>query len=178
MADSDSKSIHWTDDTIPLGHHFTRAAQKAKLSMRSWAGARSSPPPWASLHRCPGSDDAWALGIAGTWVPLCLKAGPKWAHSQHHPVALRTLPLCKGRLWPQNHFWQQSSFFSLKPCHRLDLERDIFLPTHKLFFPPFSCEAPSAFQLVIALVRLNGLAGEITSLLFLSWSCLNSYKSI
>lgn len=35
MADSDSKSIDWTHDTNTLGHHFTYAAQKAKLSVRS-----------------------------------------------------------------------------------------------------------------------------------------------
>lgn len=108
----------------------------------------------------------WALPAPGY---LCLNPGPTRAHSQEHPESLRTLPFSKGRLWPQQLFWQQTSSFSLKPCHRLGLERDYFSPT---FFFPFSCEAPSAFQLVIAPVRLNGLAGKMTTFSFLSWSCL------
>ncbi|ELK00417.1 Disks large like protein 2 [Pteropus alecto] len=35
MADSDSKSIDWTNDTNALGHRFTCAAQKATLTVRS-----------------------------------------------------------------------------------------------------------------------------------------------
>lgn len=84
---------------------FTQAAQKAKLSVNEvLAGASSSRPPRASLHRCPGSDDARALGPAGTWVPFCLKPSPQGAHSQHHPTVRRTLPFAKGRLQPQQLF--------------------------------------------------------------------------
>lgn len=110
---------------------FTQAAQKAKLSVNEvLAGASSSRPPRASLHRCPGSDDARALGPAGTWVPFCLKPSPQGAHSQHHPTVPRTLPFAKGRLQPQQLFWQQTSFFSWKPCHHLGLERERFFPPH------------------------------------------------
>lgn len=96
---------------------------------RSCAGASSSPPPWASLHHCPGSDDARALGPAGTWVPLCLKSGPKRACSQHRPTALRTLLFNKGRLWPQQLFWQQTFSFSWKPLPSPWFgEREFFFP--------------------------------------------------
>lgn len=53
-ADSDSKSTQWTNDTNTWGHHFTYSAQKAKLSVR--------PSPGASLHHCPNSADARAVG--------------------------------------------------------------------------------------------------------------------
>lgn len=59
-ADSDSKSTQWTNDTNTWGHHFTYSAQKAKLSVR--------PSPGASLHHCPNSADARAVG------PLALRS--------------------------------------------------------------------------------------------------------
>lgn len=89
----------------------------------------------------PRSDDARALGSARTWVPLCLEAGPNWAHSQHHPAALGTLPFNKGRLQPRQLFWQQNYFFSLKPCHHLDLERHFF-PFTSFLFPIFMWRSP------------------------------------
>lgn len=65
-ADSDSKSTQWTNDTNTWGHHFIYSAQKAKLSVRPWPGA--------SLHHCPSSADARAMGPwhleASAWTYL------------------------------------------------------------------------------------------------------------
>lgn len=159
MADSDSKSIGWTNDTNTLGHRFTCAAQRAEPSGRPWAAAAP-----ARLARPPAARRPRALPWAPRHLgPLCRQPGPKRAHSQRLPVALGTLPFNKGRLWLQQWFWQQNSSFSLKPCHRLDLERDMPPPFISFIFPIFMW-SPPAFQLVTALVRLNGLAGEMTSL--------------
>lgn len=162
---------------------FTQAAQKAKLSVNEvLAGASSSRPPRASLHRCPGSDDARALGPAGTWVPFCLKPSPQGAHSQHHPTVRRTLPFAKGRLQPQQLFWQQTSFFSWKPCHHLGLERERFFPpVHKLSFSSFHLKLPLLFSWWLLWWDWMDLLVKLHLsffFFFLSWSCLNSYKNI
>jgi hypothetical protein len=88
MADSDSKSIHWTNDTNTWGRPITYSAPKAKLSMRPWPGASSSTPPGASLHRCTAVMmqelcTPWHLG-ASAWI---------WSSTSSFPTppeALRT----------------------------------------------------------------------------------------
>lgn len=88
-ADSDSKSTRWTHDTNTWGHHFTHSAQKAKLSVR--------PCPGASLHHCPGSADARAVGPL---APGSLRLD-HLRNSLPAPPRLRMLPFNRGKLWPQ-----------------------------------------------------------------------------
>lgn len=126
-----------------LGSHFTHSAQKAKLSVR--------PCPGASLHHCPGSADARAVG------PLA-------------PGSLR-LDLLQ-ELTPSTAQAEDASFQqrqTLAPTILTNLTEAMTPPWFgERFFPlyillPVSMWSPSAFQLVIALVRLNGLASEMTS---------------
>lgn len=142
MADSDSKSIGWTNDTTTSGHRFTYAAQKAKLSVRSWPGAAPAQEPACTTAwqwRCTCSGLCWHLGapLPGGWSKVSPLPAP--------PVALRTPPFNKGRRWPQQLFWKQNSSFSLKPCHRLDLERDIF-SFISFLFPIFMWSPPLLFN--------------------------------
>lgn len=115
-------------------------------------------PHWVSLHRCLAAR-MHALGPqhlgASAWS--C-----SWEHSQHHGLALRTLHFDKGRRWTQQSL-QQQNLLLFHGSHAIALVwRETFFPPPYPFFFPFSHEAPSAIQLVIALVRWNGLAGEMT----------------
>lgn len=146
--------------TQNFGSHFTCAALMAALSV-SPVLEQLQRPHEASLHRCPAVTlHAWALS---TWVPLS-KASPKRAPPS-------TVPWLRGPAYPQRQFLAPTvilttTFLFIEAMLPL-IWRETFIPAHNHFFLlSFSYEAPSAFQLVIALVRWNGLAGEITSLYF------------
>lgn len=166
MANSDSMSIVWTNDSKNWGHHFTYSAQKAKLSTRPWPGPIPAAPR-ASLHRCLAARMhvlwlCWHLGSSASILVLqelapTVTQGSEDTSFQHRQTLAPIMILT-------------SNLFSLKPCHHLGLEREIFFFFSYFLFSIFMW-SPSAFWLVTALVRSNGLVGEMISL-FLSWSCL------
>lgn len=177
MADSDSKSIHWTNDTNSLGHRLTQAAQKAKLSLNEVLH-------WSQLHHTSLSQPAPL-----PWQWWCMCSGPcrhlgasAWSLVQSEP-APSTIPWLWGHFLSIKADSGPNNYSDTKPLpshgsHAITLVwRETFSPFISFLFPIFMWSS--------LCFSAGDCSGEIEWTcwwnyisFFLSWSCLNSYKNI